>query len=139
MAENRNGFTLIEILIVCVVLGILAAIAIPRYSGAKEKAHLAAMKADLHNVAVLEEQYAADPVSHGQYFSGTATPDTPLNGFRPSPGVTVTLTAFNTPGTQFADWTAVVKHSESSQSCEMTTGVVTCTTTNAMTTGVLAP
>ncbi len=139
MAENRNGFTLIEILIVCVVLGILAATAIPRYSGAKEKAHAAAMKADLHNVAVLEEQYASDPINHGQYFSGTATADTPLNGFTPSPGVTVTLTAFNTPGTQFADWAAVVKHSESSESCEMKTGVVTCTTTNAMTTGVLNP
>lgn len=139
MAENRNGFTLIEILIVCVVLGILAAIAIPRYSGAKEKAQVAAMKADLHNVAVLEEQYASDPINHGQYFSGTATADTPLNGFTPTPGVTVTLTAFNTPGTQFADWAAVVKHSESSESCEMKTGVVTCTTTNAMTTGVLNP
>jgi type IV pilus assembly protein PilA len=139
MAENRNGFTLIEIVIVCVVLGILAAIAIPRYSGAKEKAQVAAMKADLHNVAVLEEQYASDPVNHGQYFSGTATADTPLNGFTPTPGVTVTLTAFNTPGTQFADWAAVVKHSESSESCEMKTGVVTCTTTNAMTTGVLDP
>jgi type IV pilus assembly protein PilA len=139
MAENRNGFTLIEILIVCVVLGILAAIAIPRYSGAKDKAHVAAMKADLHNVAVLEEQYASDPVNQGKYFAGTATADSPLNGFTPSPGVTVTLTAFTTPGTQFADWTAVVKHTESSESCEMQTGVVTCTTTNAMTTGVLNP
>src|SRR5476649_1621682 len=109
--HNRMGFTLIEIVIVCVVLGILAAIAIPRYAGAKEKAHVAAMKADLHNVAILEEQYASDPVNHGQYFSGTATPDTPLKGFTPSPGVTVTLTAFNIPGSQLADWTAVVKNS----------------------------
>ena len=139
MAENRNGFTLIEILIVCVVLGILAAIAIPRYAGAKEKAHVAAMKADLHNAAVVEEQYISDPVNNGQYFSGTATADVPLNGFRPSPGVTITLTAFSIPGTEFADWAAVVTHSESPESCEMKSGVTTCTTTNAMTTGVLDP
>jgi prepilin-type N-terminal cleavage/methylation domain-containing protein len=139
MTQNRKGFTLIEIVIVCVVLGILAAIAIPRYSGAKDKARVAAMKADLHNVAVLEEQYISDPVNNGQYFSGTATADTPLNGFRPSPGVTVTLTAFSIPGTEFADWAAVVKHSESSESCEMKSGVTTCTTTNAMTTGILNP
>jgi prepilin-type N-terminal cleavage/methylation domain-containing protein len=137
MTGNRKGFTLIEVLIVAAVIGTLAAVAVPRYSSSKEKAFAAAMKADLHTVAIFEEQYAAD--NHGQYFSGTATPETPLNGFTPSKDMTVTLVAFNILGSQLADWTATVKHSQSSQSCEMRTGTITCTTENALTTGILAP
>jgi len=137
MTGNRKGFTLIEVLIVASVIGVLAAVAVPRYSSSKEKAFAAAMKADLHTVAIFEEQYAAD--NHGQYFSGTATPEAPLNGFTPSKDMTVTLVAFNILGSQLADWTATVKHSQSSQSCEMRTGTITCTTENALTTGILAP
>jgi prepilin-type N-terminal cleavage/methylation domain-containing protein len=137
MTGNRKGFTLIEVLIVASVIGVLAAVAVPRYSSSKEKAFAAAMKADLHTVAIFEEQYAAD--NHGQYFSGTATPEAPLNGFTPSKDVTVTLVAFNILGSQLADWTATVKHSQSSQSCEMRTGTITCTTENALTTGILSP
>jgi prepilin-type N-terminal cleavage/methylation domain-containing protein len=137
MTGNRKGFTLIEVLIVAAVIGTLAAVAVPRYSSSKEKAFAAAMKADLHTVAIFEEQYAAD--NHGQYFSGTATPEAPLNGFTPSKDMTVTLVAFNILGSQLADWTATIKHSQSSQSCEMRTGTITCTTENALTTGILAP
>jgi len=101
MTRNQTGFTLIEVLIAAVVIGILAAVAVPLYAGSKEKAYLAVMKADLHTLAMYEEQFAAD--NHGQYFSGTATADAPLNGFAPSKDVTVTLTAFNILGSQLAD------------------------------------
>ncbi len=117
-----------------VVIGVLAGVAIPRYSGAKERALVAAMKADLHVVAIYEEQYAAD--NHGQYFAGTATTDAPLNGFTPSKDVTVTLTAFNILGSQLADWTAIARHPQSSQSCELRAGMVTCTTDNSLATGI---
>jgi prepilin-type N-terminal cleavage/methylation domain-containing protein len=137
MTGNRKGFTLIEVLIVAAVIGVLAAVAIPRYSSSKDKAFAAAMKADLHTVAIFEEQYAAE--NHGQYFSGTATTGSPLNGFTPSKDVTVTLVAFNILGSQLADWTASVKHAQSSQSCEMRTGTITCTTENALATGILHP
>ena len=135
MVGMRKGFTLIEVLIVAVVIGTLAAIAIPYYAGSKDKASAAAMKADLHIAALYEEQFAA--ANHGQYFSGTATADSPLNGFSPSKDVTVTLTAFNILGSQLADWIAVAKHNQSSQSCEMRSGIVTCTTENGLMTGVL--
>ena len=74
---------------------------------AKDKAHVAAMQADLHILAQYEEQYAAE--NHGQYFSGTATPASPLNGFRPSTDVTITTTAFNILGSRLADWTAIAR------------------------------
>jgi prepilin-type N-terminal cleavage/methylation domain-containing protein len=137
MIGHRKGFTLIEIVMVLAVIGTLAAVAIPRYSGSKNKAYAAVMIADLRSAALYQEQFAAD--NHGQYFSGTATPDAPLNGFTPSKDVTVSLTAFNILGSQLADWTAIARHPLSSQSCELRAGTITCTTENALTTGLLPP
>ena len=89
MNTNKKGFTLIELLIVVVIIGILAAIAIPKFANTKDKAYVAAMKSDLRNLATYEEQYAAD--NNGAYFAGTATMATPLQGFTPSQNVTITL------------------------------------------------
>jgi len=58
--SNRKGFTLIELLIVVVIIGILAAIAIPKFASTKEKAYLASMKSDLRNGATAQEGYFAD-------------------------------------------------------------------------------
>src|SRR5690348_4690167 len=57
---NRKGFTLIELLIVVVMIGILAAIAIPKFANTKEKAYLATMKSDLRNLITAEESYFGD-------------------------------------------------------------------------------
>ena len=56
----RKGFTLIELLIVVVIIGILAAIAIPKFATTKEKAYIASMKSDLRNLATAEEAYFSD-------------------------------------------------------------------------------
>ena len=136
MVALRKGLTLIELLLVVVVIGALAAIAIPRYAGSKDKAYVAAMKADLHTLAIYEEQFAAD--NHGQYFGGVATESSELNGFKPSKDVTVTVIAFNILGSQLADWTAIARHGQTPQSCELRAGVVTCTTTNDLTTGLIS-
>ena len=57
---NRKGFSLIELLIVVVIIGILAAIAIPKFANTKEKAYIAQMKSDLKNLASAQESYFSD-------------------------------------------------------------------------------
>jgi type IV pilus assembly protein PilA len=61
---NRKGFTLIELLIVVVIIGILAAIAIPKFANTKEKAYIASMKSDLRNLVTAEEAYFADSLKY---------------------------------------------------------------------------
>ena len=60
MLRNRKGFTLIELLIVVVIIGILAAIAIPKFANTKSKAYITAMKSDLRNLVTAEEAYFSD-------------------------------------------------------------------------------
>jgi len=71
---NRKGFTLIELLIVVVIIGILAAIAIPKFSNTKEKALVSSMKSDLRNFASAEESYYADWTTYGSLASLQASP-----------------------------------------------------------------
>src|SRR5882724_1773321 len=58
--RHRKGFTLIELLIVVVIIGILAAIAIPKFANTKEKAVLAGMKSDLRNLVTAQEAFFSD-------------------------------------------------------------------------------
>jgi prepilin-type N-terminal cleavage/methylation domain-containing protein len=136
MTPFRNGFTLLEILLVAVILGALAAVAIPQFTGSKESAYVAAMKADLRVAAVYEEQYAAE--NHGQYFGGIATETSPLNGFAPSKGISITFTAFNILGSRLSDWTGIARHVHSSQSCGMRAGVISCAPGNSLSTGLIS-
>jgi len=60
MLRTRKGFTLIELLIVVVIIGILAAIAIPKFANTKAKAYVTAMKSDLRNLVTAEEAFFSD-------------------------------------------------------------------------------
>ena len=117
MNTNKKGFTLIELLIVVVIIGILAAIAIPKFANTKDKAYVAAMKSDLRNLATYEEQYAAD--NNGAYFSGDGT----AQGFTPSQNVTVTATVVAGPP---QTWSATASHSQSAKTCDNSSGAIVC-------------
>ncbi len=99
---NRKGFTLIELLIVVVIIGILAAIAIPKFANTKEKAYLASMKSDLRNLVTAEEAYFADSVKYttalGTAFAVTTGNGTPAIALT-ADGWTATLTNLNTSKT----------------------------------------
>jgi prepilin-type N-terminal cleavage/methylation domain-containing protein len=62
--QANNGFTLIELLIVVVVIGILATIAIPKFSSMRTKAFVAAVTSDLKNVASQQEIYLSNQFSY---------------------------------------------------------------------------
>jgi len=77
--RDESGFTLIELLVVIVILGMLIGMAVPRFSGVREQARVAAMKMNLHNVQVVIEAfhseygYYADDFyedGYGSYFPG---------------------------------------------------------------------
>ncbi len=95
--RDKKGFTLIELLIVVVIIGILAAIAIPKFSATREKAYFAAMKSDLKNLASQQEIYYSDTYAY--------TSSTTLLTFVTSQGVVAAIT----PGTD--GWSASVTHS----------------------------
>ncbi len=58
--ENDEGFTLIELLVVIIIIGILAAIAIPVFLNQRKKGYQASMKSDLRTMATEEETYFTD-------------------------------------------------------------------------------
>ena len=102
MLRSRKGFTLIELLIVVVIIGILAAIAIPKFANTKSKAYVTAMKSDLRNLVTAEEAFFSDST----YYTA-ATTLVSRNAFKSSSGV-ATPTA--TPGAGY--WLATVTHSQ---------------------------
>ena len=109
---NRKGFTLIELLIVVVIIGILAAIAIPKFANTKEKAYIASEKSDLRNLVTAEEAYFADHTTYTTTIGGA-------NGvsFNQSAGVTVTISAAGGSG-----WNAGSVHSGTTVTCSIWAG-----------------
>ena len=97
MPANRQGFTLIELLIVVVIIGILAAIAIPKFSATRERAYFSTMKADLRNLATQQDVY------HNTWY--TYTTDEAALGFTESEGVDVVVGVATGGG-----WSATVTH-----------------------------
>ena len=63
--EREGGFTLIELLVVIIIIGILAAIAIPVFLNQRQKGYDAQAKSDLRNLSSFEEIYLNDTNTYG--------------------------------------------------------------------------
>jgi type IV pilus assembly protein PilA len=109
--SNRKGFTLIELLIVVVIIGILAAIAIPKFANTKEKAVVASMKSDLRNLVTAQEAFFSDNQDYagGGPYVGDGTQYTQANGTAGAGTLAFTPSANNTIVVVYVDaagWSA---------------------------------
>ncbi len=122
---NRKGFTLIELLIVVVIIGILAAIAIPKFANTKQKAIVASMKSDLRNLVTAQEAFFSDNNDYAGSAGAAQVNGTGGAGvvtFTPSTGNALTLTYVDAAG-----WTATMLNPAVTgvpNTCGIYTGVV---------------
>ena len=107
---SRNGFTLIELVVVVVIIGLLATIAIPKFTNTKEKAHIAAMKSDLRNLATAEEAFFYDSAKYTVNFAQ-------MSGYTPTQGVTITINEATPKG-----WSATAISVSTPRACYVFSG-----------------
>ena len=77
MLRNDKGFTLIELMIVVVIIGILAAIAIPNFIAMQDRAKEGSTKANMHTVQLAAEDYGVR--NDGTYAAASTSLTTPTN------------------------------------------------------------
>jgi len=109
-----NGFTLIEMLTVMIVISTLATIALGKFKGTKDQAYEATMLGDIHTLTIAQESYMVD---NNTYYGGIV-PD-PSFPFHAAAGVTATLTSGSPAG-----WSALLTHQNSTTTCGVFVGGV---------------
>jgi type IV pilus assembly protein PilA len=99
MEEKDQGFTLIELLVVIIIIGILAAIAIPTFLNQREKGWEAQVESDLKNATTAAESFAVD--NNGGYTNGATAmtfADLEAQGYNASPEVNLTVDSATATG-----------------------------------------
>jgi type IV pilus assembly protein PilA len=86
--RDERGFTLIELLVVVIIIGVLAAIAIPVFLEQRQRAWEAECRSDTRNAAAAATSYFAQ----NNTYVGMELPELQANGFNPSAGTTVDVT-----------------------------------------------
>jgi type IV pilus assembly protein PilA len=84
--NRKEGFTLIELMIVIAIIGILAAIAIPQFSAYRTRSYNSAAQSDLRNMATAQEAYYVDESKYSSDWEGLADG---TYGYQQSTNVTI--------------------------------------------------
>jgi type IV pilus assembly protein PilE len=107
-----RGFTLVELLIAIVIIGLLASMAITQTSGFKDRSFATTMRSDLRNFATYEESFFYDNAVYSSDLGLVMD-----QGYRPSPSVTVTIAEATATG-----WAVVASHGQSTVECGLFVG-----------------
>ncbi|MBH0082522.1 prepilin-type N-terminal cleavage/methylation domain-containing protein [Salinibacterium sp. SWN167] len=102
--NDQKGFTLVELLVVVLIIGILAAIAIPFFLNQRQGAWESQVKSDIANAVIAAETFA---VSHNGAFTGMDLTGLTDNGYKPTPSVELTLGTVDATSYEF-----IVTHTE---------------------------
>ena len=89
--ENDKGFTLIELMVVIIIIGILAAIAIPVFLNQRQQAWESSVKSDLANASIAIESYSVK--NNGSYTGATKDNLVSDYGLKITDGNTITVSA----------------------------------------------
>ena len=97
--RNTSGFTLIELMMTVVIVGLLAAIAVPQLSKTKDRAYMSAMRSDLRNLSTYEESYFYDNAVYSSDLAALG-----VLGFNPTTMVSLTVVEATASGWSNSAW-----------------------------------
>lgn len=109
--RSGRGVTLLELLVVVLIIGVLAAIAVPQFMRQRGSAYVASMKSDLRNLVTAQETFKADSEGYAGALAALPT-------YRASAGVSIVIVQATNKG-----WAAKSSHHATTRTCVIYVGV----------------